>query len=140
MYAHGVAYPISDGRGRFLGDALPASWFEVRLEPGYHLFVASGENTAALRAWLAPGRTYFVEVASRMGWFSPRVQLLAIAPRFERWQEREAWIARSEGHITVSRTMEPEDLRDLARRGAERIADYAPSELDERTLLPSDGF
>ncbi len=141
-YARGDRYTVIDGQGRFLGHSLPMSWFEVRLEPGYHVFAARGENLSALRAWLSPGQTYFVEVSSKPGFFSSRVQLLSIAPRFDSWEKRESWLAHSIGYRVADpygSGLEPEELEELAADAMEEIADYDPEDLDRRTLHAKDG-
>ena len=54
-----------------------------------------------MRAHLLPGRTYYVEVSSGLGFWRPSVSLLPIAPRTESWADRDRWLAESEGYRTV---------------------------------------
>src|SRR5262249_18473662 len=134
-----------DERGRFLGDSLPESYFAVRVPAGEHVFVAWAENTAALRASLAPGRTYYVEVASKPGAWSARAHLLAITPRSETWKDVRTWLAES----TQLGPNEPggqaylqsrsEDVAERLRRANEILREYDAKELEERTIRPDDG-
>lgn len=140
-YAEGSYFPIFDHAGRFLGDSQAVRWFAVELAAGEYAFYARGENTAALRASLAAERTYFVEVASGTGFLKPRVQLLAIAPRFSTWSEREGWVAetRSERRTGPSQ-LDADDVADLLTSGHEVWADYDASERERRTLYAGDGI
>ena len=89
-YAAGELYHVVSDRYGFLGDAQAESWFGAEIPAGQHVFCASGGGVPALRASLAPGRTYFVEVSSRYGFWGSRVELIAIAPRFENWLKRKS--------------------------------------------------
>lgn len=59
--------------------------FAVALPAGRHVLVVWAENTEALLADLAPGRTYFVEVSMKMGFWSARAHLYGITPRSPSW-------------------------------------------------------
>jgi hypothetical protein len=72
----GDPFRIVDDAGRFLGEAIPNSKFEVRMPPGHHAFFAWQPNgdlprdlypdanqVGALEADLGAGRTYTVEVS-----------------------------------------------------------------------------
>jgi hypothetical protein len=140
-YAQDEYFPIFDHTGRFLGDSEPVTWFAVELPPGAYEFYSSAQNTAAVRAVLAADRTYFVEVASRPGFFQMRAQLLPIAPRFSSWEERDTWLAETRAQRTAyASTLDPEDIADIVAAGHENLADYTPEELARRTLLASDGI
>jgi hypothetical protein len=144
-YAGGIKTTILDGRGRFLGDSLAESYFTVYVPPGPNVFIAWAENTAALRANLAPGRTYYVEVAPKIGMLSARVHLLAMTPRSESWSKRREWLTDSK-QLEVD---EPggqaylrgrsEDVAERLQRANEALRQYSPEELAERTLDPNDG-
>src|SRR5688500_8455849 len=94
-FASAIKTTILDGHGQFLGDSLPTSYFVVDLPAGEHVFVAWAENTSALRAKLAPGKVYYVEVSPKMGAWSARVGLLALSPRSEECAELQGWLADS---------------------------------------------
>jgi hypothetical protein len=145
-FARAMGSTILDGRGRFLGDSLPETYFAVRVPPGEHIFIAWAENTAALRASLAPGRTYYIEVAPKMGALSARMHLLAITPRAESWGELRTWMDESKQTIPdepsgqaylASRS---EDVAERLRRAAEILKEYDAEELADRTLTPGDGL
>jgi hypothetical protein len=95
-YKASVATTILEDNGAFLGDSIGGTQFFVTLPPGPHFFLSWAENTAPLRATLLPGRVYYVEVSPRFGWLSPRVQLLAVTPRSEKWSELGEWISESQ--------------------------------------------
>ncbi len=144
-FGSAVAFTILDGHGRFLGDSLPESKFAVRVPPGDHVFIGWAENTAALLARVRAGKTYYVEVAPRMGVASARVQLFAIAPGSNRWADAGTWLANLEPYAVdeaagqaylASRTA---DVVEQVRRAKENLDRYTPEELGERVLRPEDG-
>ncbi|AKU95356.1 hypothetical protein AKJ09_02020 [Labilithrix luteola] len=136
---------VLDGQGRFLGDSLPESYFAVKVPPGEHVFISWAENTGALRATLAAGKVYFVEVSPKMGAFSARVHLLAITPRASSWKKLDEWIAESKAYVPdevhgqAYLASRKNDVAERIRRANEALnKDYSRDELDERTLLPTD--
>lgn len=144
-YASAMRTTILDARGRFLGDSLGSSYFAVKVPPGEHVFIAWAENTAALRATLAPQRVYFVEVSSKMGAFSARMHLLAIAPRKKSWQKVDKWLAESDAYTVDEAAGQAylrgraEDTSERIERAKETLTKYDASELDDRTLTANDG-
>ncbi|HEV8245705.1 MAG TPA: hypothetical protein VGP93_08050 [Polyangiaceae bacterium] len=140
-YADTNRYAVYADRYGFVGHSLPASWFFAELPAGQHLFCAKGENTAALRASLAPGRTYYVEVSPRYGFFSSRVQLLAVTPRSSQWSQRYDWLAESAGYRLVDPGEVQRDVvADAISDCQEVLSRYDAAELEERTLNPNDGI
>src|SRR5262249_23107516 len=134
----GGTVAILDEHGRFLGESVGHSHFAVKVSPGDHTFVGCAQNTAALRASLAGGKTYFVEVAPRMGCFGNRVQLLAITPRAETWNHRESWLGDTKQLVTDD-ALASEYVKDHGDETAERLqratqilGEYDAKELDER--------
>lgn len=136
---------ILDGRGRFLGDSLPHSYFAITVPPGEHLFIGCAENTAALRATLAPGRTYYIEVSPRIGSVSPRVELLAVTPKSETYRDLGAWLAESTPLVADERAGQAywagrtEETTERVRLAGEAIGAYEEDDLAERTIVPDDG-
>jgi hypothetical protein len=61
-----VTFDVWD-RLKLIGFAERGSSFEVRCAPGKHLFLAQGENAAAIDAELGAGKTYYVWVTPRLG-------------------------------------------------------------------------
>jgi hypothetical protein len=143
--AAGIVTTILDGRGRFLGDSTSSSYFATHVPPGQHVFIAWAENTAALRADVAAGKTYYIEVSPSMGALSARMHLLAITPKSESWPKRQEWM----GDSTMLEANEPagqaylrgrgEDVAERIRRANEAIKGYSPEDLAERTIGPADG-
>jgi hypothetical protein len=121
------------------------SHFAVAVPPGDHVFLTWGENTAALRASLLPGRTYFVEVSAKMGWMKARAHLLAIAPRTKSWQQVQEWLAETDAYepdLAAGQAKfdaEHDDTQDHIHAAYESLRDYDQGELDDRTLRPDDG-
>jgi hypothetical protein len=144
-FGFAIKTTILDEHGGFVGESLPQSQFAVSLPPGKHLFIAWAENTGALQADLAPGKTYYVEVSPKMGALSARVHLLAIAPRTKSWEKLSEWLRESKAYdpdqtagqaYLASRQG---DVQERLRRANDAIASYDASELADRTLNPGDG-
>lgn len=144
-YAGGMKTTILDGHGQFLGDSLPESYFTVGLPAGEHVFIAWAENTAALRAKLSAGKTYYVEVAPKMGVLSARMHLLALKPGSENWGGLRGWLNDSAAMQADRRAGQAylasrsEDVQERLKRAREVLGEYTPEELGERTLAPQDG-
>lgn len=136
--------PGDDGVPRFLGQSRAASYFEVTLPPGEHRFMAWAYDTAALRATLAPGKKYYVEVALDFGW-DPHSRLSAVKPSSKTWKKLPTWLA--EGNRLVPDEHRGQDcLSSRPRKTAEQtlrsravLAGYDASDLAERTLRSEDG-
>ncbi|HWZ91983.1 MAG TPA: hypothetical protein VNW92_24130, partial [Polyangiaceae bacterium] len=145
QYKASIATTILEDNGVFMGDSIGGSEFFVTLPPGPHLFLAWAENTAPLRATLLPGRVYYVEVAPHFGFLSPRVQLLAITPRSEKWAELSAWISESQQlvpNLALGQAYLNDRSEDVAKRirsAHENLSALDPDELAARTLYPEDG-
>jgi hypothetical protein len=140
-YASGDLYHVFSDRYGFLGDAQPESWFGAELPAGQHIFCASGGGVPALQASLAPGRIYFVEVSARFGFWGSKVELIAVAPRFDNWAKHEQWLADNEAYVLVDRSaFEPDNVASIVGDCQKRLGDYSSDELDQRTLQPGDGI
>ncbi len=136
---------ICDDQGGFLGDSPPVSHFWVSLPPGQHTFIAWASDATALRADLAAGHTYFVEVALRAGSMRPRVELLAQKAHTKTFSLVPTWLAQTE-QLQADRTAGQAALRsrhgDLTeglQQGTAALAALDPSELEGRRLRPDDG-
>jgi hypothetical protein len=144
-YASGYLIPIIDENGRFLGEAGPKTRFAVLVPPGDHLFIGWRENTTLARARLLAGKTYYVEVSTKMGFLEPRVHLLAIAPRTKSWAKLPDWIAETEemapnleaGQRALDQKHDDVQLR--IHEAFEALQDFDERELEARTLHPEDG-
>jgi hypothetical protein len=144
-YAAGIGTTIIDEKGHFLGDALAETYFVTQVDPGKQMFIAWAENTAALTATLEAGKTYYVEVSSKMGAFSARMHLLALTPRSENWGELRTWLSESKFMQVDQRGGQAylderrEDVMEKLADAKETLADYDAEELAERTLRAEDG-
>jgi hypothetical protein len=144
-FAMSMLFTVVDEQGRYLGESQPTSHFAVALPPGRHAFIAWGEDTAGMVADLAPDRTYFVKVDPKWGLLSARVDLVAVRPGTEDWQEISAW-------LQGTTRLEPDPVSGQAwlaagaasvaervRRGLEHLTQYDAAELDARTIRAADG-
>jgi hypothetical protein len=144
-YARGEVTTILEDQGAFLGDSVAETHFAVAVAPGPHLFFSWGENTAPLIANLLPGRVYYVEVSPRPGFFSSRVQLLAITPRSPNWKELGTWLSESSQLIPDTAAGQAylngrrEAVAERIRRARERAGELDAEERAARTLQPEDG-
>jgi hypothetical protein len=139
-----VNYTIVDHHGQWVGDSVAESQFAVTLPPGEYLFVAWAGNTAALKATLAPGRVYYVEVIPVMGAFVPMMKLEALTPRHSDWPNVPKW-------LKETKTLEPlpagaasiqakqADVLEHVASARENWQGYSAEEKQERTLRPEDG-
>jgi hypothetical protein len=140
---------VKDAAGHvafFLGESIANSHFAVAVPPGDHVFVAyHGSDPIArndaMRATLAPGRTYFVEISPHMG----GVDILAITPRSDSWAKVTAWLQdtkqlvpdRAAGQAQID---EDDDLPAEVTAAFKHLADDDAEELAERTITPGDGI
>jgi hypothetical protein len=144
-FARSMRFTVLTSRGQFLGDSLPSSHFAVALPPGQHVFLVWAENTGALRAELAPGRIYYVEVSAKMGFGSARAHLLAITPRHARWARLPEWLRdtrRLQPNMATGQAYlnsRSADTAERIRRAMEHLTKYTPAELAERTIVAADG-
>jgi len=144
-YASRDLATILDEQGAFLGDSVAETQFAVACPPGQHLFLAWSQNTAPLSANLLPGRVYYVEVSPRPGFFSSRVQLLAITPRSNNWNQLGTWLSESTQLVPDMAAGQAylngrgDAVRERIRRARERMSELDAEERAARTLQPEDG-
>lgn len=136
---------IIDGKGRFLGETMPASYFATKVPAGEHLFISWGENTSAVKATVAAGKVYYVEVTAPNGPRTPFVYLKAASLRSPAYGRVDSWLAKTQ-------PLAPDEARGQAdlqtrssgvasaiARGNKVMAGYDASELPEQTLTAEDG-
>src|SRR5207249_2349829 len=95
----------------------------------------------AMRATLAPGRIYYVEIAPNVA----GVSILAITPRQESWNEVADWIAstrelvpdRPAGQAHLDE--DAGDVKDEIDHALDHLRDDDDEDLRERTIVASDG-
>lgn len=136
---------LLDGKGRFLGDTLPGTYFVVKMPPGEHVFVSWGENTSAVKATVAAGKTYYVEAYGPGGPGTPPLALHAVGLRSPNWASVDGWLANSKP-LTPDEAKGQEYLQRHAagvaaaiERGDRALADYEGAEIVAHTLTAEDG-
>jgi hypothetical protein len=142
--AFAINFAILDQNGNWLGDAVAKSHFAVSLPPGEYMFIGWAENTAALKATLAAGRVYYVEVTPEIGLAYSRVFFEALTPRHEDWKELPGW-------LKDTKRLEPlptgaayirgrrEDALKRVASAKENWDDYSTEDKEGRTLNAEDG-
>jgi hypothetical protein len=141
-YAFLLPIPIVDGRGRFLGVSLAESHFAVFVTPGQNIFLTYSHHIAAVRANLAPGKTYYVVVAPT----AAGLTLLAMTPSSELWGERRRWLGDTTQHAVDEARGQRLLLTDRIRLGEaignahEALRAYSTEEMAARMLDPNDGI
>jgi hypothetical protein len=139
-----INFAILDQNGNWVGDAVAKAHFVVTLPPGEYLFVGWAENTAALKATLAAGRTYYVEVTPTVGFGSAHVVLEAVTPRSSDWSELDAWLKETKRLEPLPKgTVYHQGRRDDALKrlasARENWDGYSADEKAKRTLRAEDG-
>jgi hypothetical protein len=135
-------FSIYDAKGTYFGEAVADSYFAVRLPPGGYTILAEGENTTALYAQVAAGKTYYVEVVPHFGLLRARVELEALRRGHADLPRVESWLR--------GRRLEPTTTTGLGKSGYDldaRVAEaklawdaQSDAERQEHTLNPEDGF
>lgn len=140
----GLGVTILDADAHVLGVAAAESYFAVRVKPGERTFHVISEEPHALKASLAAGRLYFVEVAPiAVG----NQRLFALSSRSKNWQELRQWLATSSQTEPNGQLPELErnlsaslDLKGEVEKSKGALATYSAEDLALRTLAADDGF
>ena len=143
--ANKVVFTIIDERGYFLGDSTSGARFSVFLDPGEHYFIVWTETTETVKATLAPGRTYYVEVRPKMGMWKARASLWAVNRKSNLAQQIPSYLsdtkvttpdfAAGQAYLNSLKN----ELPDAAKKGVETYAGYSPEDKADVTLMPEDG-
>jgi hypothetical protein len=131
--------------GHYLGDSSAGTRFSVFPPPGDHYFIAMTDGAETLKATLAPGRTYYVELRPKLGVWTPQVPLLAISRRSglrrllpdfltHTWAAIPDFQA-GEAHLRELGSQAPATVR----RGIRAHEGYSPELKAAATLVPEDG-
>ena len=144
-YASSVKVHIIDGKGRFLGDSTPESYFTVKVPAGEHTFIGVSDITSPMKATVAAGKVYYVHVVAREGNFSPRFQLLAVTQRSSHYGTVDEWLAKANSY-TPDEKAGQDHLASHAQHVEKKIAEanqvlasYDAEQLAARTLAAEDG-
>jgi hypothetical protein len=140
-----VLFTIIDEHGSFLGDSTAKGRFSVLLDPGDHYFIVWTESTETVKATLAPGRTYYVEVRPKMGVWKARASLWAVNRRSGLLQNIPSYLAdttvttpdAAAGQAYLSSL--GSELPNAVKQGIDTYNGYSPDEKADVTLLPEDG-
>ena len=141
-FASSVKFTLIDSRGHYFGDALADSYYAIPVEPGPFAVYTEGENDSALKGTLAAGSVYYILVDPGWGAFSARVDLLAIKPGTERWEERKAWLKDSTPYrvnlAAGQSSVRKEDVAERIADGESTWNDYDAEDRAEHTLAITD--
>jgi hypothetical protein len=142
----GPLVSILDSQGHYVGDSLPESHFAVTVPPGEHTFVAWSEGTHAMKANVAAGKTYYVEVLAVPGVWGARFHLKAIKSSLKSWPKLEDWMKKTMPHEVMqadgqAKVVDAKKAKadETIAKGLQVFSKYDQKEADERTLAPSDG-
>jgi hypothetical protein len=143
-WAGGAKITVLDQNGRFLGESWGETYYAVRMPPGQYTFTAWTEGTHALRADVAAGHIYYVELAPTVGWWSARLRLRAIKPGGDAWAELPGWLAESTMLVPQPNGQEYVDSRrdrvgEVTSKGLATFEAYDDATKAERTLAAGDG-
>jgi hypothetical protein len=138
-------FTIIDERGYFLGDSTGNGRFSVFLDPGEHYFIAWTENTETVKATLAPGRTYYVEVRPTWGMGKGRASLWAVNRRSGLMKKIPSYLADTlvatsdfaagQAHLNSL----GQQLPSAVKKGLRTYNRYSRDEKADATLMPEDG-
>ena len=144
--ANKVIFTIVDEHGAFLGDSTAGARFSVFLDPGEHYFIVWTDSTETVKATLAPGRTYWVEVRPKMGMWKARASLWAVNRKSGLASSIPSWV--SDTTVTTTDFAAGQaylnslkgDLATAVKQGIETYAGYSTSDKADVTLMPEDGM
>lgn len=144
-FGSAISFQLFDEKKRFVGDALPGTYWEVVVEPGEHWFYALAENTGVMHAELAGGRRYYVMVRPYMGAWSARVELTPLAKRSVDWGKRDEWLRGAEPQAVDQRGGQAEldalgvELDEAMREGRDTWGETDEAWREAHRLRPDDG-
>jgi hypothetical protein len=149
MAIQASVYDVTQPTQEFIGIVNTRTKLAYQAEPGKHLFMVIGENADFLNAMLDAGKTYYVLVSPRIGFWKARFSLLPVhadpaakyntrSAEFARWQAGTRWVEKTPAADAW--------YRDNAASVSAKRADYmqrwnaaSAEQQAELTLLPGDG-
>lgn len=100
-----LKFSIYDGE-TFLGKLGDNKYYAYECDPGFHVFIARSENTSYMEAELEAGRTYVIDVYTKMGVAITRVGLSSLNVGHKKYEkEREKFlkfIGKKKGELLIS--------------------------------------
>jgi hypothetical protein len=144
-FANKVIFTTIDENGYFLGDSTAGSRFSVFLNPGEHYFIVWTETTETVKATLAPGKTYYVEVRPKMGMWKARASLWAVNQKSGLMKSIPSYL--SDTTVTTTDFAAGQkylnslgnELPNAAKQGIQTYAGYSADDKADVTLMPEDG-
>jgi len=94
-FTQSTIYDIQSDGDHFVGVVSGSSRVAYMTSMGSHLFMVIGESADFMSAELVEGKTYYVLVDPRVGWFKSRFSLLPVrraqigSPEFQQWESVE---------------------------------------------------
>ncbi|GIU38547.1 hypothetical protein TUM3794_11150 [Shewanella colwelliana] len=90
----------------YVGSTKAGDYFQVRVAPGKHTFVALSERYSVLEAEVEAGKEYVVEFDVDMGWNQAHVQILPIDPvksakTIKKWQAKAKLMALDDSVVSL---------------------------------------
>ena len=88
-----TVYEIASDGDHFVGVSSGSTRLQWRMNPGQHLFMVLGESADFLKATVDGGKTYYMEVVPRFGYFKARFSFRAVrreelgGPAWAEWQK-----------------------------------------------------
>ena len=135
---------LLDGKGRFLGDILPATHFAVKMPAGEHVFISWGQNTSAVKATLVANKVYYVEAYGPTGAGTPRLELRAVTlhsptyGKIDEWLQKTQPLAPNESAGQAYLQKEASGVTSVISRANSELAEYKAA-MPEHTLSAEDG-
>jgi hypothetical protein len=114
------------------------------MPPGEYMFVGWAENTDLVKASLAAGHIYYVEVSPELGALYAQVSLEALTPRSDDWKNLPRWLADTKRLEPLPTGVQYMDGRhdDAMKRVAsanENWSEMSQDDREKRTLHAEDG-
>ena len=81
-----VDFQVWDGEN-CIGVSLAKKCFSYAATPGKHFFTFLAENNRAIDADLSAGKTYYIGVGVRMGWWKARLAVTPVTRGSEHWDQ-----------------------------------------------------
>lgn len=128
----------------FIGKSKGVSYIRTEVDPGEHVFWASGENQSFITVSAEAGKAYLVYVDVKMGMMSAQVNLSAVLPSQEERIQRGVEVINGHDPSTVSDAERSKIVAKLNKRGyvKDKMDAYETKWKDEKGYdhIPADSF
>jgi len=133
---------LADG-DEFITHLIKRTCFFYQAEPGHHMFSVVGEAADFLEADLAAGKTYFVQVAPRTGFWKARFSILPFTEQSKNWDKHDSWLSSCRVVVPTERAFEwaKEKEEELAAKRKNYLVKWnAKPDAEKPRLAPEDGI